>query len=582
MLMSLVPKKLHAIWLGGILTQTGKSNIERWVKINPDYEMNVWIDSSTYLGKELSLEKEYKQFKIWAKNNKIRINDINPDSPDRDLVNKPEIFKEMESQNYYLDEISNPGSNYAAASDILREEILYKEGGVYFDAEDVFPGEPLGDLEVDEAAGSILFHAGVNSKNQEWKNNDLIASIAQGSSISKFRTAIKNNYDDFYKLPRKYLIAHRYQHLASFRTEQHGRKLSTQNLSGPHVIVQIYPDFKLVPKFPSHMCKGEPETQALSWFDSNLNSYEKFGQNFRLNLIESFSLTIENMKIKDPDIKLVIARLQKAIDEEIESMPTLSLSLLQMLEKIKEKFEDQELDKLNQVTNDLIKSFELSALKGEEFLLYCKLGHIQVEDLWKHFNDRIFWDKIFAANYNDEPYKRTRDFFRSELFQDFFAFVLKLNPNEDKYSYSESIKKELCSKVESKMTKGEFLLESKMDEQLASIQFAVRMAQNKYQGWYESANKLRGKDGFFSRFAFRHGEFGQMRALSLINNVNASETSEESIEKIQEFLQSYLTRYNRHSFSSFLLDELKNVEGSPWFGISADNEAHYDKASLTN
>ena len=65
---STLPRHLHAIWLGGLLQEAGKKNIEAWSETNPDYTMNLWIDSSTYKNWTEKEQKNYdKSFSVIAK-----------------------------------------------------------------------------------------------------------------------------------------------------------------------------------------------------------------------------------------------------------------------------------------------------------------------------------------------------------------------------------------------------------------------------------------------------------------------------------------------------------------------------------
>ncbi len=162
----------------GYFKRSGEKKYRELEAKNPDYEANVWIDSSTYIGGDspeaTQQKKEYEQFKEWAKTNQINIIDINPNATDPDpAVNKrPELFKGMNSAQYYLDELKDPGSNYAAASDILRAEVLYHVGDVYFDAEDVLPRMPLNQLNTQKGIMFRIFGGNDNI------NNDIIASIS--------------------------------------------------------------------------------------------------------------------------------------------------------------------------------------------------------------------------------------------------------------------------------------------------------------------------------------------------------------------------------------------------------------------
>lgn len=100
-----------------------------------------------------------------------------------------------------------------------------------------------------------------------------------------------------------------------------------------------------------------------------------------------------------------------------------------------------------------------------------------------------------------------------------------------------------------------------IDPRLKRIKDAVNQAQDQYQLWYDTKEDigLRGNDGFFSRWQFRHGEKGQTRAKAIRNSVADCQSVEKAQEVINDFLDAWNTRYNRHSFASFLVDELEKI-----------------------
>ncbi|MBA3535909.1 MAG: hypothetical protein H0T84_04770 [Tatlockia sp.] len=588
--MSKVPKKLHAIWLGGILEQPCKKNIEDWKNKNPDYEMNVWIDSSTYLSgnnEESQRQKDqYIQFKNWATLNKITINDINPHPQDSDqnLINRSEIFNEIPSKKYYLDELRDPGSNYAAASDILRVEILYREGGVYFDARDVYPADPLGTLNVSEE-GILVRGWGNNSIRSI--NNDLMASIPAGKIISAYRQAIKENYDVLYSQDEKYLSAHRFQQLASFRLKKQDRRQSTMKLTGPTLLKNIVVELRARIIFPEQTW-ATPHQQASSWYNRDINTLDKFSQNLRLNIIEYFNLIIENNNNLDSRNQSLLLRFKQAINREINSTP-----MTQLIKQVKTLFNDVEIKKLNEICDNVFENFEIYSQETERFLLYCKFDHVEISDLWDFFNKK-------ADEYNDSlSYDRNianKDnilyFFKNHFLKGFFISNSIINPSP--FFYTKAAQEELNARVEIEMNKlntselvetEPFIVSTLKNEEnlLSDLKLAISTAQNNYQYWYQKENNLRGPDGYFSRFFFRHGSIGQWRALSLKTEISNTEDLAEAITKINEFIESSWTRYNRHSFASFLLDELNKISETPWNGINPDQETNlYDCEQVVN
>ncbi|WP_298623897.1 ankyrin repeat domain-containing protein [uncultured Legionella sp.] len=104
---------------------------------------------------------------------------------------------------------------------------------------------------------------------------------------------------------------------------------------------------------------------------------------------------------------------------------------------------------------------------------------------------------------------------------------------------------------------------------LRTIQKAVDTAQKKYSQWYNGANH-RGENGFFSWL--RHGSTGQRNAFLMNQTVSNSMRYDEAKLIINKFLiDESKTRYHRHSFASFLLDELNQIEDSPWTNVTCDS-----------
>lgn len=122
-------------------------------------------------------------------------------------------------------------------------------------------------------------------------------------------------------------------------------------------------------------------------------------------------------------------------------------------------------------------------------------------------------------------------------------------------------------------------------DDLLLIQNAVNEAQKKYSDWYaklslwhDTPSPARGPNGFFTWF--RHGEHGQQKALMLNNDIQGLKgSSEEAKVIINTFLNDSKTRYHRHSFSSFLLDELNKIPDSPW-KVSANELDLYNKEEI--
>ncbi len=117
---------------------------------------------------------------------------------------------------------------------------------------------------------------------------------------------------------------------------------------------------------------------------------------------------------------------------------------------------------------------------------------------------------------------------------------------------------------------------------LEAIQHAVANAQANYSDWYKAyqagtRHEYRGLEGIFSWF--RHGQTGQTRAENFVGKIYGIKRSDLAERAINTLLKNNTTRYNNHSFASFLLHELSQVEGSPWDEIepSATDRHKYIK-----
>ena len=112
------------------------------------------------------------------------------------------------------------------------------------------------------------------------------------------------------------------------------------------------------------------------------------------------------------------------------------------------------------------------------------------------------------------------------------------------------------------------------------IKAALNKARKNYQNWYDGLKPSpRGANGFFSWL--RHGSYGQLRATDLNDAVSSCDNTTDAIAKIDEFLTDRQTRYHRHSFASFMLDELKEIKDSPWSSVRFIEDSNkYDSSSL--
>lgn len=95
---------------------------------------------------------------------------------------------------------------------------------------------------------------------------------------------------------------------------------------------------------------------------------------------------------------------------------------------------------------------------------------------------------------------------------------------------------------------------------LHQLRNAINQAQIKYALHYEDNSKnARGINGWFSMF--RHGPKGQIQAKIFEHNTQNMNLS-QILEALNQKFNSQKTAYHRHSFSSYLLDEISNLLGT--------------------
>jgi mannosyltransferase OCH1-like enzyme len=112
-----IPKLIHYIWLGNPIKQKYVANINKIIRVNPDYQVLLWTDRA-------------------LKNHPESFKKLDPSIQTRsiDQVEMTPLMQEVLSQ-----EMTPPTEkrrpNYGAASDILRIQILKKLGGIYLDTD---------------------------------------------------------------------------------------------------------------------------------------------------------------------------------------------------------------------------------------------------------------------------------------------------------------------------------------------------------------------------------------------------------------------------------------------------------------
>jgi len=141
-----VPKKLHFIWLGKLIPEKYQQNILSFRKYNPEYEINLWTETiSDELRKNLS---------------SITVRDV---------------ISEM--SDYMTKALIDSEPNVGGKSDILRYEIVYRNGGVYLDTDSISV-QPFKD---------VLTRSFVANIGDPWKNiQNSVFGFPKGSKFLEY------------------------------------------------------------------------------------------------------------------------------------------------------------------------------------------------------------------------------------------------------------------------------------------------------------------------------------------------------------------------------------------------------------
>ena len=178
----LVPKKIHFIWMGKNIPAEYIDNIRSFAARNPDYELNLWFESPSRFNQTFA-RMDGAAFKF-----KFR--------------NLSEIISEMSPQMQALFTRERVGlyPNFAAASDILRLYLLYKEGGVYLDT-DIRATEDLSEKKRPqgfgqlEAKNGLLYNVWFEPDCHFPRfNNNLVAGIPGAASIKSLIDEMQIRY----------------------------------------------------------------------------------------------------------------------------------------------------------------------------------------------------------------------------------------------------------------------------------------------------------------------------------------------------------------------------------------------------
>lgn len=121
-------------------------------------------------------------------------------------------------------------------------------------------------------------------------------------------------------------------------------------------------------------------------------------------------------------------------------------------------------------------------------------------------------------------------------------------------------------------------------EELTELQKAVTMAQKKYASYHSKGEYKRwDTTGWFS--FFRHGSAGQVKAVQIRDQIGQCQNMNDALDYLDSHLTNTSTRYYRHSFASYLLDEISTFANHHFKDkqlISCDVSKHYQPDDWTN
>jgi len=160
-----VPKIWHAIWIGSTLPDEYKQNIMSWIKHNPEYKFNLYIDSATLpltpknsdLSEPDIPSNAIPAMQEFCDEHKITLHDVAK-------IPQCQLFLQ---QSFYNDWCTGEDKVYAFAADVLRLCILYVYGGLYTDV-DVRCSGPIG--KISNKPGMLLPVAGEGEKARIYDN----------------------------------------------------------------------------------------------------------------------------------------------------------------------------------------------------------------------------------------------------------------------------------------------------------------------------------------------------------------------------------------------------------------------------
>ncbi|HEY9843223.1 MAG TPA: glycosyltransferase [Candidatus Obscuribacterales bacterium] len=189
-----VPKVQHSIWVGGPLKASEtkhKAFMDQLVQNklkNPGWDVCLWTDQSRAALSSAHADSDLGKMRDWAIANGIN------------LVPVDEVFagdNPMQLQGLYKTEQLKGGTGRAAASDIMRLEIINRFGGIYCDGDKPF-NKPM-----DEIAQYTADHGGYTTAQESTQFQNCGMCGKPGNDITK---AVIDRIQENYGKPRDSLL----------------------------------------------------------------------------------------------------------------------------------------------------------------------------------------------------------------------------------------------------------------------------------------------------------------------------------------------------------------------------------------
>ncbi len=194
----MIPQTIHFIWVGGPLPRKYFGNVRKWADQNRKYKIKVWLDSGLYPTDEDG-QPQVGFFddagKTWYGSQRRSFGEQNISVSD---LAKNGFLNQMKNGNFFLDETLGTSRNLGAASDILRVEILLKEGGIYMDT-DTYPRKPL-PAPMPAQHGVLLSYFYNHDQSMGTWCNAVIAAEPNNSMLLRMRHLIAESYGRRYGL----------------------------------------------------------------------------------------------------------------------------------------------------------------------------------------------------------------------------------------------------------------------------------------------------------------------------------------------------------------------------------------------